>query len=122
MLEAPQRHRRDLMPTSALSSLSDKVAPLSLDAHVLACVWLGRVPAFALGDGTAVLAEIGENRRVVLHPNAGMLAAASDGRRLVTGGDDGRVMALETSGAAALLGETAGGWIDAVATGASGAT
>ena len=39
----------------------------------------------------------GDSRRVVVH-GGGILAAASDGVRIITGGDDGKVMATDASG------------------------
>jgi WD40 repeat protein len=108
------------MSTAALSSLSDKVTPIAAGAHVVAATWLGRTPVFALGDGSALLAEIGREERVTLHPGAGVLVAASDGKAQVTGGDDGRVVRLAADGKAEEI-ASPGGWIDAVALSPSGA-
>ncbi len=110
------------MSTPTLTNLSDRVTAIAAGAHVTACAWLGRAPVFACGDGTALIAEIGEERRVSVHPEGGILAAAGDGRRLVTGGDDGRVMELRASGETIELGRSTGAWIDAVAVNGSGAT
>ena len=109
------------MSTAALSSLSERVAPIAAGAHVVAAAWLRRTPVLALGDGGALIAGIGEEQRVELHPDGGILSAASDGARLVTGGDDGRVMRLEASGKAEEIGTAPGRWIDAVALSEAGA-
>jgi WD40 repeat protein len=54
--------------------------------------------------------------------DGGILCAACDGARLVTGGDDGRVMALDASGAATLVAaDDRRRWIDHVALGRDGA-
>ena len=109
------------MTDTAFTALSERVAPIVAGAHVVAIVWLGRSPAFALGDGTALIAGIGEETRVTLHPDAGILAAAGDRAGLVTGGDDGRVVRLSPAGEAREVGTAAGKWIDAVALGPGGA-
>jgi len=67
------------------------------------------------------MAGIGEEQRIALHPDAGLLCAASDRARLVTGGDDGRVVGLSAEGKLDVLGESGGKWIDAVALSPSGA-
>ena len=65
--------------------------PSTPGAHVTGAAWLGETAAFALGDGAVLLAKDGVAHRVAAHPDGAILAAASDGERLVTGGDDGRV-------------------------------
>ena len=71
--------------------------------------------AFALGDGAVVLVKDGATHRVAAHPDGAILAAASDGERLVTGGDDGRVAVTGRTARRATLAETGGAWIDALA-------
>lgn len=82
--------------------------------------WLGATAAFALGDGAVLLVGDGETHRVEAHPDAGILVAAADPKRLVTGGDDGRLVATAANGATTLLAETGGAWIDALALHPSG--
>jgi WD40 repeat protein len=82
---------------------------------VVAAAWLGDTPAFALADGAIRLGEAHEERRVQAHPDAAILVAASDGRRLITGGDDGRVVGTDADGAIETIAEEKGKWIDAVA-------
>jgi WD40 repeat protein len=55
-------------------------------------------------------------RRIVAHHEGAILAAACDGKRLITGGDDGRVVASDASGALSEIADEKGRWIDAVAT------
>ncbi|HEY0570113.1 MAG TPA: WD40 repeat domain-containing protein, partial [Enterovirga sp.] len=102
-------------------SLSEQVQSVEAGAEVTGIGWLGATAAFALGDGAVLLVSDGETRRVEAHPDAGILAAAADPKRLVTGGDDGRLVAIAADGATALLAETAGAWIDALALHPSGA-
>jgi WD40 repeat protein len=106
---------------AALSSLTERVQPIEAGAEVVAAAWLGRTPVLALADGTALLAGIGEDTRVTLHQDAAILAAAADRDRLVTGGDDGRVVRLDATGKVLDLGASPGRWIDAVALAPSGA-
>lgn len=97
------------------ATLTSAVEPIAAGEAVIAAAFLGDTPAFALADGTVLLVDAGAERRVAAHPNAGILVAASDGARLVTGGDDGRVVATDSRGATEILGDEKGRWIDAVA-------
>ena len=75
-----------------------------------------------LGEEALLLAEAeDEPRRVVVHGGA-ILASASDGKRIVTGGDDGKVIDDRRQGEAATLATDAKHrWIDQVALGPDGA-
>jgi WD40 repeat protein len=96
-------------------SLAERAAALDAGAYVVAAGFLGGEPAFALGDGALLLGE----RRIALHDGA-VLCAAFDGKRLLTGGDDGAVLSSAPDGAITRIAE-AGGWVDAVASGPDGA-
>ncbi len=105
--------------SSAPSSLTDKVQPLTLDDEIIATAFLGAVPAFITAGGELILAE-GELRRVRLHEGAA-LSVAADSTRILTGGDDGRVVEVQADGVPQTLSEHKGRWIDRVALGPSGA-
>ena len=65
--------------------------------------FLGDIAVFVGAEENAALVnEAGEVSTVAIHGGA-VLCAASDGKRIVSGGDDGKVVALnakgETSGA-----------------------
>jgi WD40 repeat protein len=107
------------MPTDT-ASLTETIAPYDAGAHVTAAAWLGNTASFGLGDGNVLLAKDGAAQRVAAHPNGAVLAAASDGRRLVTGGDDGRLAVTRPDGSTETLAE-AKGWADSLALQASGA-
>jgi WD40 repeat protein len=109
------------MTASAAPSLTQNVAPLAAEAHVTAVGWLKGTVAFGLGDGSVMLAAENTTHRVAAHPDAGILVAACDGERFVTGGDDGRVAVTGADGSTRTLAETGGAWIDSLALNGSGA-
>jgi WD40 repeat protein len=103
------------------SSLVDNVAPFEAGAHVVGACFLGGVATLALADGTILLRDAqGGDRRVAAHGNGAILAVAGAGKRIVTGGDDGRVIATDAQGATVEV-ATAKGWIDALAARSDGA-
>jgi WD40 repeat protein len=94
---------------------------LDTGAEVTGLAWLRETAAFALADGAVVLAKSGESTRIGAHPEGAILTAASDGKRLFTGGDDGRVVATGADGVSSTLADTKGAWVDALALHPSGA-
>ncbi|MGU3383074.1 WD40 repeat domain-containing protein [Methylobacterium sp. D53M] len=103
-------------------SLTSHVAALEPGEHVLAAHFLKDVPALALSDGTVALVREDGITRVAAHPDSGILVAAGGVDRLLTGGDDGRVVAIRADGAMEQLGLAKGGaWIDALAAHPDGA-
>ena len=102
------------MSTTSFPSLAEQVSPIAAGDHVLGCTWFGRTPIFALSDGTAVFADIGEEKRVALFENAGLLSVTSNRTMLVAGSDDGGIASIGANGAVTPLGEVKGKWIDAV--------
>jgi WD40 repeat protein len=73
---------------------------------------------FAGGGGEIAFAS---EKIVAAHPNAGILEAVFDGERIITCGDDGRVVATNASGETETLAEIKNKWIDHVALGPDGA-
>lgn len=104
------------------TSLIQHVTPIDVGREVIAAAFLGRTPAFALADGTVLRAEIGNERCDVAHPGSTILVARSLGGRLVTGGDDGRIVETRADAAPGQIGSMDGKWIDAVALREDGAT
>src|SRR3954470_14179737 len=98
------------------TSLTVHVHPVEAGEHVLAATFLGEAPALALTDGAILIGEPGAQRRVAAHPEAAILVAASDGKQWITGGDDGRVVAITAAGEPTEIAAEKGRWIDAVAT------
>ena len=103
------------------TSLTQYVTALPTGAFVTFAAFLGRTPVLALGDGTLLLAEIGEPRTLVAHANGAILTAACNGKLIITGGDDGRVMQADAGGDITEIAVEKGRWIDALALRADGA-
>lgn len=103
-------------------SLLDRVRPVTAPTGVVATYFVGPTAAFVLAEEAVLLVPPeGAERRVPVH-DGGILAAASDGRRLVTTGDDGAVVATTADGAHETLASDAKRrWIDRVALGADNA-
>jgi WD40 repeat protein len=100
-------------------SLVSKVQAVDAGSHVVAAAFLGEGAVFALGEGEVLITGESE-RRIKAHEGA-ILEAASDGMRLFTAGDDGRVVATDAQGATATVAEAPGKWIDHLALGPDGA-
>ncbi len=96
------------------------VAPLDLEGHCMAAVFLGDVPHFALADGSIHRLDHGHKTE---QANDGLLCAFHDhaNDRLVTGGEDGKVFAVKAGGQVEVLAEAGRKWITSVAAGPQGA-
>jgi WD40 repeat protein len=107
---------------SDIASVVDRTRPVSVGAPVVAVHFLGATAAFVLGEEALVMAPPkGDATRVEVHGGA-ILEAASDGTRVVTGGDDGKIFATDAAGRMTLVAADAKRrWIDHVAFGPSGA-
>ena len=97
--------------TDAQTSLTQHVQRIEAGAQVVAAAFLDDQATLVLADGTALIDE----RRVELHPDGAVLAATHDGKRLLTGGDDGRLVSLRASGEPEVVAHEKGRWIDSVA-------
>jgi WD40 repeat protein len=90
------------------------------EAVVVAAHFLGDTAVFVLGEEALLLARGEDRRRVNVHGGA-ILAAAADGERVLTGGDDGKVVATDAKGASATLAiDGKHRWIDHAAVGPAG--
>lgn len=108
--------------TASIASVSDRVKPVDLGGAITAVHFLGDVAAFVGDEETVTLVTPeGEAARLPLHDGA-VLCVASDGKRIVTGGDDGKVVQLSQQGEVSTLATDAKRrWIDNVALHADGA-
>jgi hypothetical protein len=106
---------------SNIPSVVDRVRRLDAGAPVIDAHFLGRVPVFVLGEEALLFAGEDEPRRVGAH-GGGILASAADGSRIVTGGDDGKVVVTDAAGESSTVAADAKRrWIDRVALGPDGA-
>ncbi|HEY6831155.1 MAG TPA: WD40 repeat domain-containing protein [Pseudolabrys sp.] len=102
-------------------SLADRVRPVSAGAPVVAAYFIKRTPVFVLGEEALLFAGEEGERRVAVHAG-GILASACDGERIVTGGDDGKLMATDAAGETTeLAADEKKRWIDQVALAPDGA-
>jgi WD40 repeat protein len=106
------------MSDNEVRSVAELVTPCEVGAYVVACAFLSEEPVFATGEGEIVFLD---GKRVAAHPNAAILEAASNGKRLFTCGEDGRVVATNNEGATEVIAEIKNKWIDHVALGPDGA-
>jgi WD40 repeat protein len=92
------------------------VRPLAIGMPVTAIHFLGDTAVFVgTEENAALVSAAGEISPVAIHSGA-ILCAASDGERIVTGGDDGKVVALDAKGAVTVLAtDPKRRWIDNVA-------
>jgi WD40 repeat protein len=100
----------------SIVSITDKVRPLAVGMPVSAVHFLGET-AVVIGteESAAIVGADGEISRVDIHGGA-VLCAASDGARIVTGGDDGKVVALNARGeVTGLVTDPKRRWIDNIA-------
>ena len=102
--------------SASIVSVTDKVRPVAIGMPVTAVHFLGDRAAFVgAEENVALVSGQGEISPVAVH-SGGILCAASDGARIVMGGDDGKLVALDANGEVALLATDAKRrWIDNVA-------
>lgn len=96
------------------------VAPLDLDGHCVTAAFIGDLPFFALADGAVHWLDHGQKSAVA---HDGLLCAVVDpsGKRLISGGEDGKVSSLKADGTLEALLELGRGWVTSVAAGPQGA-
>src|ERR1700742_997366 len=102
--------------SASIVSVTDRVRPLSIGMPVTSVYFLGDRAAFVgAEENVALVSKEGEISKVAVH-GGGILCVASDGARLVMGGDDGKLVALDRKGAVTLLAtDPKRRWIDNVA-------
>ncbi|PZO04096.1 MAG: hypothetical protein DCF30_01540 [Hyphomicrobiales bacterium] len=106
--------------TTAPVSLREHVVPVEAGAHVIGAHWLKSTLALALADGRVLRWTDGALDSAEVHAG-GILCCCSDGERLITGGDDGRVVATSAEGVSTEIArDEKRRWIDAVTLSGSG--
>jgi len=101
-------------------SLTPFVKTVVAGSETILAAFLADKPILALSDGSFLFVETGE--RVQAFPDAAILCARADARRIVAGSDNGKIVETTPDGRTATLGEEPGKWIDAVAIREDGAT
>ena len=108
--------------SSDTPSVIERTRPIAAGAGVVAAAFLTDTPVFVLGEETLLFAAKDNETRVAAH-GGGILTAVSDGTRIVTGGDDGKVVTTDAAGTTTVIATDAKRrWIDHVAIGPDGAT
>jgi WD40 repeat protein len=103
----------DLPP--AAPSVTDRVRTVNAGVPVVGVHFVGGTPVFVLGDEVLLFAPEDGEKRVPVHGGA-ILASASDGNRILTGGDDGRVVETNAAGETTeLAADPKQRWIDQLA-------
>jgi WD40 repeat protein len=104
------------------TSVVERTRPVAAGGAVIAAHFLGRMAMFVLAEEVLVLtAPQGEPKRVSVHGGA-ILASAVGESRIVTGGDDGKVVETDVSGTSRTFAtDPKHRWIDHVALGPDGA-
>jgi WD40 repeat protein len=106
---------------SDTASVVERTRAIAAGGAVVGAHFLGRTAAFVLGEECLLLFEPnGEERRLAIHAGA-ILAAACDGARIVSGGDDGKVVTTDLGSSRVLATDSRRRWIDHVALGRDGA-
>jgi WD40 repeat protein len=103
------------MITADTPSLTSKLLAIEAGSHVVAAHFVRESAAFATGEGEVLIAGDSE-ARVKVHKGT-ILAAAGDGDRIFTAGDDGKIVAVDIEGEQETLVDANGKWIDQIALG-----
>jgi WD40 repeat protein len=103
-------------------SVVERTRPLNTNAPVVGLHFLGDTAAFVLGEeALLIVPREWDERRVDAHAGA-ILTSAMDGKRVITGGDDGKVVATDGRGhSTTVTTDAKRRWIDHVAIGPNGA-
>jgi WD40 repeat protein len=104
-----------------IPSLAGRVRAVNAGGNIVGVHFLGATPVFVLGEEALLFAGEGAEKRVAIYAGA-ILSSAADNARIVTGGDDGFVIATDATGVHTSVGaDQKKRWIDHVALGPDGA-
>jgi WD40 repeat protein len=112
----------DSRESGSIASVTDQVRAIAIAAPVASVHFLGDTPAFVgAEENIYVVGDALEVSAVPVHAG-GILCAASDGARVVTGSDDGKVAILAAAGEVTVIAtDPKRRWIDNVALNNDGA-
>lgn len=94
----------------------ESIRKIDADGSAIAVEFLGKTAAFVLTEEHVLLIPAkGDERRLRLHEGA-ILSSATDGKWLLTGGDDGRIVAVDEAGETkCIFTDDKSRWIDRLA-------
>ena len=102
--------------SASIASVTDRVRPVAIGMPVTSVHFIGERAAFVGAEESVAMVSADDEILPVAVHGGGILCAASDGERIVMGGDDGKLVALDASGEVALLAtDPKRRWIDNVA-------
>src|ERR1700683_3298291 len=91
-------------------SVVERTRAVAAGGAIVGAHFLGHTAVFVLGEEALLFAEpSGELRRMDVH-NGAILAAASDGQRIVSGGDDGKVVTTDLGSSRVLSHDARHAW------------
>lgn len=96
------------------------IAPLDLDGHCIAAAFISDVPHFALADGVIHRLDHGQ-KSAAAHDGLLCATVSLDGGSLISGGEDGKVVATKADGSTKTIAEQPRKWVTSVAAGPQGA-
>src|SRR6266446_6036248 len=89
--------------SASIVSVTDRVHPVAIGAPVIAVHFLGEHAAFVgAEENVALVSGAGDISRVAVH-SGGILCVTSDGKRIVMGGDDGKLVSIDAKGVTTTL-------------------
>ena len=105
------------MTTQAQTSLTQNVAALEGGDHVITAAFIGAHPVLALADGCVKIITDGQIHSLAPHAGAPVLLGCVAGDTLLTGGEDGKIIATSIDGSLTELADNKGRWVDALVAG-----
>jgi WD40 repeat protein len=101
---------------ASIVSVTDRVRPVAIGAPVSSVHFLGDRAAFVGAEEKVTFADAEGDASNVDVLSGGILCAASDGKRILMGGDDGKLVAIDSKGEVTQLAlDPKRRWIDNVA-------
>jgi hypothetical protein len=99
-----------------IASLTDRAKSVAVGAPIAGVHFLGDLAAFVCAEEKVAIAGAAGEVSHVDVPGGAILCTASDGKRVVSGGDDGKVVSLDAKGEVTVLATDAKRrWIDNIA-------
>jgi len=100
----------------SIVSVTDRVTQVKLDSPATAVHFLGDVAVFVGPENGVTFAEGTDDPKFIPAQIAGILCSASDGKRVLLGGDDGKIVSVDAkSNVHVLATDASRRWIDNVA-------